>query len=117
MCAGKGGVVGVVGADHLVGIQQLWQSDSWRALNDAAKAGSKGAGNAPADASSQLSIHEHAGVYRALLESVLRLKSVPGDRFPPASGPSTCWRTLVPQSMDVASCLTEANSRRLSLCS
>jgi len=85
--AGRG-VVGVLGEAHLPGVQQLWQSGGWKPLlarvegdsdtdsqlSDATTFSEGGAGaGTPSPA---LAPHEEAGVRHALLESVIRQKSV-----------------------------------------
>lgn len=91
-CSGTEGVVGVVGEAHLSGIKHLWETSSWRQLCDEMDGSSEMSSNASSDTviwtpesqtdlslESKLSASEMAGVKHALLQSVMRLKTVPSE--------------------------------------
>lgn len=83
------GVVGVLGEAHLPGLQSLWESGEWRALLDRMDGGSDsdsqlsdttaysdGVGGMETPTPPLLAPNEEVGVRHALLESVIRQKSV-----------------------------------------
>lgn len=102
LVAGHKGVVGIFGESHLPGIEQLWADGSWKSrINSNGDASSSTTGSSEsasttvasasmhfseaeqsdttAEGAAVLNPNEAVGVRRALLESVIRLKSVPSE--------------------------------------